>query len=55
MWQELWHEYTHTVIDPAHILTELTYGLVEFAIGFLVGRRLLRHHDQRVHGGTACD
>lgn len=42
-------EYLHTVSDPAHILTELTFIAIEGMILTPIITRLVRRHDRRKH------
>lgn len=42
-------EYLHVVSDPAHVLAEITFAIVEASIGALVGGFLVRRHDRKKH------
>lgn len=51
---ELFNEYIHVITDPAHVLAEATFILIESVIigAILVplGRRFIRRHDEKEHG-----
>ena len=48
-------DWWQTVSDPAHILTEMTYGLVEFVVGgLIIGKWMVARHDRKKHGHENC-
>jgi len=51
----LWKDYLQTVLDPAHIGSEITWTILfDLAIYPLV-KRWVRRHDRAVHGGGDGD